>query len=52
MNYDEDFFNVLDNETTGYGDGTRDEAVERLQNKLGEYNSNWIDLDNIAYKNS
>ena len=48
---EEDIFFGLDTDG-GAGIGKGDEAVERLQNKLGEYNSNWIDLENVQYKST
>jgi hypothetical protein len=45
-------FAFLDSDMPSGMGGMRDEAVERLQNKLGEYNSNWIELENVSYKNT
>ena len=54
--YDEDIIFGMDGElatniasTTGQ---YRDEAMEQFYNKLGEYNSNWLDLEGLSYKNS
>ena len=54
--YDEDIIFGMDGDlattmasTTGQ---YRDEAMEQFYNKLGEYNSNWVDLEWALYKNT
>lgn len=50
--FDEDNLFNIDGDMPGSGaNGSyRDEAMENFYNKLGEYNSNWMDLEGLSYK--
>lgn len=50
--FDEDNYFNIDGELPGsaINGSYRDEAMESFYNKLGEYNSNWMDLEGLSYK--
>lgn len=50
--FDEDNYFGIDGDMPGSGaNGSyRDEAMELFYNKLGEYNSTWMDLEGLSYK--
>ena len=48
--YDEDLFFNIDGDMGP--NNFRDEGIEQFYNKLGEYNSSWVDLEGLSYKNS
>jgi len=53
MSYEDDFGIEPSDMPGSYMASThRDEALEMFYNKLGEYNSNWMDLEGFYYKNS
>ena len=50
--FDEDNYFGIDADMPGSGasGSYRDEAMEHFYNKLGEYNSTWMDLEGLSYK--